>query len=95
MEAMFKTWKEPVPGSMEPTPVFSTEATRSIDNALLKFKTATMQSQRPPQGQPARPMPVDYRNTPTPPQNFSRYATPQQQPQQYQNGYPSQQVCIF
>jgi len=94
MEAMFKTWKEPVPGSMEPTPVFQPEATKAIDAALLKFKAATAQPQRPPPGQPPRPMPLDYRNTPTPPQNFPRYGTPQQQPQQYQNGYPSHQVSM-
>lgn len=60
MEAMLKTWKEPVPGSMDPRPVFPPDTVRPIENALMKAKTAVLQNQRYAQ-------PV-YRNTPTPPQ---------------------------
>lgn len=43
---MLKTWKEPVPGSMESRPVFSVEVTRSIENALIKARTAFVQQQQ-------------------------------------------------
>lgn len=98
MDAMLKTWKEPVPGSSDPTPVFGPETTRPIENALIKFRTVAVQQQQQqsrgrgtPLGLPQRPISSTFRNTPTPPQNGSRYPPP---PGQYvhQNGYPSQQV---
>jgi len=89
MEAMLKTWKEPVPGSMEPTPVFPPDTTRVIENALIKAKTAALGTQRPPL---ARPVSAAIRNTPTPPQNYPRYGTPQYQGQSHQNGFTSHQV---
>lgn len=93
MEAMLKTWKEPVPGSMDPRPVFPAEVTRTIENALIKARTAAVQLQtrnRTPLGIPGRPMSTAYRNTPTPPHNASQFQPPPQDP--YQNGYRSQQV---
>ncbi|KAF2765311.1 hypothetical protein EJ03DRAFT_354969 [Teratosphaeria nubilosa] len=69
MENLVKTWKEPVPGSMSSRPVFPAEAVRPIENALIKFKTATLQHQKPPQ-------PAGYRNTPTPPQYNGQFAMP-------------------
>lgn len=93
MEGMLKTWKEPVPGSMDPRPVFPPEVTRVIENALIKARTVMQQSrnQRTPLGMPPRPVSSTFRNTPTPPQNGSRYPPPPQNP--YQNGFRSQQVC--
>jgi pre-mRNA cleavage complex 2 protein Pcf11 len=81
MEGLLKTWKQPVPESMDPRPVFQPEVTRDIENALIKFQTAAVQaqaqSQRLPHGLPARPMSNSaWRDTPTPPQNMPQYAAP-------------------
>lgn len=73
MEGMLKTWKEPVPGSMDTRPVFPPEVVRPIENALIKAKTAALQHQRLPQ--------AGYKNTPTPPQMNGQFAPP---PGQYQ-----------
>ncbi|GAB7345384.1 hypothetical protein MBLNU457_3728t1 [Dothideomycetes sp. NU457] len=89
MEALFKTWKQPIAGSTDPTPVFPPEITQKLDESLIRAKAATQKY--PPPLQAQRPMPQDYRNTPTPTQNIGRYATPQQPPQQYQNGHASHQ----
>lgn len=88
MEAIVKTWKEPVPGSMDPRPVFPHEVVQPIENALIKAKTVALQSGRPVQA-------PGYRNTPTPPQYGGHYAAPaapapaQSQPWQ---SYPNHQV---
>ena len=91
MEAIVKTWKEPVPGSMDPRPVFPHEVVQPIENALIKAKTVALQSGRPGQMQTAG----GYRNTPTPPQYNSRFAAPSApepaQAQPYQT-YPNHQV---
>lgn len=85
MEGLLKTWKQPVPESMDPRPVFSHEVTRDIENALIKFRTAAVQQQQAQRHSlPARPpmpnMPNipngAWRNTPTPPQNVPRFAAP-------------------
>ena len=78
MEGMLKTWKEPVPGSMDKRPVFPPEVVRPIENALIKAKTAALQHQRLP--------PAGYKNTPTPPQMNGQFGPPQGQyaQQQYQ-----------
>ncbi|KEY72741.1 hypothetical protein S7711_02528 [Stachybotrys chartarum IBT 7711] len=65
MEEMLRTWKDPVPGSMDTRPVFSHELVRPIENALMKARAASM-----PQGLMAnrqRPVMMPNRNTPTPP----------------------------
>ncbi|KAK3074582.1 mRNA 3' end processing factor [Teratosphaeriaceae sp. CCFEE 6253] len=52
MVGLLKTWKEPVPGSIDPRPVFQRETVQPIENALLKAETAILQIQRraqPPQ----------------------------------------------
>ena len=90
MEGMLKTWKEPVPGSMDPRPVFPPETVRPLENALLKAKTAVLQSQRQVQPQEA------FRYTSTPPQQNGQFAPPyaqyqQPQTQQFQ-GYGFQQT---
>jgi pre-mRNA cleavage complex 2 protein Pcf11 len=78
MEGMLKTWKEPVPGSMDKRPVFPPEVVRPIENALIKAKTAALQHQRLP--------PAGFKNTPTPPQMNGQFGPPQGQyaHQQYQ-----------
>uniref|UniRef100_L7IXD9 CID domain-containing protein n=1 Tax=Pyricularia oryzae (strain P131) TaxID=1143193 RepID=L7IXD9_PYRO1 len=80
MDEMLKTWKEPVPGSLDTRPVFPPEVVRPIENALIKARTSALQAQqeqmrsqhhllggrgRPPPPMMAQGMP--YRETPTPP----------------------------
>nr|OQO30400.1 hypothetical protein B0A51_02360 [Rachicladosporium sp. CCFEE 5018] len=91
MEGMLKTWKEPVPGSMDPRPVFPPEVYRPIENALIRARTAALQHRGMPQN--------GYHSTPTPPQMNGRYMPPPQQnyaqyqqPQQYYNQAPQQQT---
>ena len=89
MEGMLKTWKEPVPGSLDPRSVFPPETVRPIENALIKAKTAALQSSRQVQTQPQ----PEYRNTPTPPQYSGRFNVPPSQGQgQPYYGYGVQQV---
>lgn len=75
MDEMLRTWKEPVPGSLDTRPVFPPDVTRPIENALIKHRTTTLQSQREHARSQqqllgrGRPMSqgVPYRETPTPP----------------------------
>lgn len=85
MEGMLKTWKEPVPGSIDPRPVFPLDTVRPIDDALNKAKAVFQQRQNLPQ--------VPYRAMATPPQHNGQYTTPPPQafPPQWQR-YGSQQV---
>ncbi|KOC09168.1 mRNA cleavage factor complex component Pcf11 [Aspergillus flavus AF70] len=46
LDEMLKTWKEPVPGSLDTRPVFPPEVTRSIESALIKARTAALQQQQ-------------------------------------------------
>lgn len=66
MEEMLRTWKEPVPGSMDTRPVFSHELVKPIENALMKAGAVLMPQQG---GMPGRPRSalMPNRNTPTPP----------------------------
>ncbi|KAK6609401.1 hypothetical protein H4I96_03332 [Botrytis cinerea] len=76
MDEMLKTWKEPVPGSIDTRPVFPPEVTRPIENALIKARTSALQQEqlrsqqqlmnrgRSAVGQ------APYRNTPTPQTNL-------------------------
>jgi len=82
LDEMLKTWKEPVPGSLDTRPVFPVEVTRTIENALIKARTAAVQLQQQQaksqqellaRGRPTATPPVPWRNTPTPPQNASRH----------------------
>ncbi|PVH99627.1 hypothetical protein DM02DRAFT_629215 [Periconia macrospinosa] len=80
MEGLLRTWKQPVPDSMDPHPVFSPEVTGDIENALNKFRSAVQATPvaRPMHALPPRPATnTIWRNTPTPPQNGARYAAPQ------------------
>ncbi|KAI8634160.1 hypothetical protein F5Y19DRAFT_487646 [Xylariaceae sp. FL1651] len=89
LEEMLKTWKEPVPGSIDTRPVFPPEVVRPIENALIKVRTTTLQqdqermrNQQQLYGR-GRPMPgVPYRETSTPPgvRPPQVHAYPTQQP---------------
>ncbi|OAX81705.1 hypothetical protein ACJ72_03949 [Emergomyces africanus] len=105
LDEMLKTWKEPVPGSLDTRPVFPVEITRSIENALIKARTAALQNQQARshqdilgrnRGITTPPTTTTWRNTPTPPQIPPRYTQSASQSvhQQYpSNGqhYPSTQ----
>ena len=77
LEELLQTWKQPVPGSTSSQPVFSSEITRKIDNALIKARTAALQQQQKQMRQNQAlgldrqagrtPPPQQFRNTPTPP----------------------------
>ena len=95
MDEMLKTWKEPVPGSMDTRPVFPPDVTRPIENALIKAKTSFVQAHQERmrsqqelmnRGRPGV-SPAPYRDTPTPPNAFQ-----QPPPQGFPNAnYTSQQ----
>jgi pre-mRNA cleavage complex 2 protein Pcf11 len=79
MEGLLRTWKQSVPESMDPRPVFPADVTKDIEAALTKIRTVTAQQQvqRPQHALPPRPPSnVAWRSTPTPPQNAPRYAAP-------------------
>ncbi|TQS35538.1 hypothetical protein Golomagni_04041 [Golovinomyces magnicellulatus] len=86
MDEMLKTWKEPVPGSMDTRPVFPPEVTRPIENALIKAKTSFLQAHqehmRTQQQMTNRgrqlPSQTPYRETGTPPNIFRQPITQQQ-----------------
>jgi pre-mRNA cleavage complex 2 protein Pcf11 len=98
MDEMLKTWKEPVPGSMDPRPVFPADITRPIENALIKAKTSFVQAHqehlRNQQQQLGRgrgtASPAAYRDTPTPP-NAYRPPPPNTAAPAYGSNYPPQQ----
>ncbi|KFY08795.1 hypothetical protein V492_05905 [Pseudogymnoascus sp. VKM F-4246] len=103
MEEMLKTWKEPVPGSIDTRPVFLPEVTRPIENALIKARTSAIQAHqeyaRSQQQQPsgknrAVPSPVPFRNTATPPLH-PNMAGNQYPGSQYPAPYGAQQVRTF
>ncbi|KAL8732239.1 MAG: hypothetical protein Q9181_004026 [Wetmoreana brouardii] len=103
LDEMVKTWKEPVPGSTNPRPVFPPETTRPIETALIRFRTLAFQTaqqdqrqQRPsvsshnmmnPSYPVATPQP-QWRDTATPPQSNGYYQQPNAQAYQQINGYP-------
>lgn len=90
MDEMLKTWKEPVPGSVDPRPVFSPETVRPIESALIKAKTSAFQAQqehlRSEQQLLGRGRPhnsgMPYRETPTPPGGRPGYPPQGPYPQQ-------------
>lgn len=78
LDEMLKTWKEPVPGSLDTRPVFPPEITRSIESALIKARTAALQQQQARSQQEIltrgrNGTPPGWSSTPTPPQNLARY----------------------
>ncbi|KAI0513223.1 hypothetical protein F5B22DRAFT_612736 [Xylaria bambusicola] len=101
LEEMLKTWKEPVPGSIDTRPVFAPDVVRPIENALIKVRTTALQQDQERmrsqqqlygRGRPAQGVP--YRETATPPgvrppsQTHPYHA--QQPPMQHGNGLYSQ-----
>ncbi|RFU32663.1 hypothetical protein B7463_g3656, partial [Scytalidium lignicola] len=95
MDEMLKTWKEPVPGSMDTQPVFPPEITRPIENALIKARTSAVQAHqehlRNQQQLLSRSRPVSssapYRDTPTPPNAVRQSAQPQPGYMAYNQSY--------
>ncbi|KAL9614124.1 MAG: hypothetical protein Q9167_001409 [Letrouitia subvulpina] len=101
LEEMLKTWKEPVPGSVDSKPVFSPENLRPIETALIRFRTIDAKQQQQQQQQRPHPDIVNqlrqsttpalsqWRSTPTPPQSNNNYPPPLQGHQQPsgQNGF--------
>ena len=89
LDEMLKTWKEPVPGSLDQRPVFPPEITRHIESALIKARTAAIQEQQQQQARTQRELMArqrqmatpntQWRSTPTPPQVNGRYYPPSQQ----------------
>ncbi|KLP12274.1 PCF11 component of pre-mRNA 3`-end processing factor CF I [Fusarium fujikuroi] len=68
MEEMLRTWKEPVPGSMDSRPVFSHELVRPIENALLKARALELIKRRVTELAAVNMMaPLTQRPAPTPP----------------------------
>lgn len=97
LEEMLKTWKEPVPGSIDTRPVFPPDTVRPIENALIKVRTTTLQQDQERmrsqqqlygRGRPAQGAP--YRATPTPPgarpPSQAHAYHGQQPPMQHPNG---------
>jgi len=103
MEAMLKTWKEPIFGSMEVRPVFPIDTTRRIENALIKARTAFVQQQQQQsrtqrQFHPLPPRPAELQHSQNPPPSLGAYqygyqsfVVPQQSAPQtnYQSAGPS------
>ncbi len=97
LDEMLKTWKEPVPGSLDTKPVFPPETIKPIESALLKARTAALQQQQQYQnraqqemmrGRPQATPNTQWRHTPTPPQAHGVYYPPPQQ------GYPQAQRSV-
>lgn len=82
LEEMLQTWKEPVPGSIDTTPVFPLGVVRPIENALIKARTSALQAQQQQErnqmrSRGARPPPgAQYRATPTPPNARQPFSQP-------------------
>lgn len=101
MDEMLKTWKEPVPGSIDPRPVFPPEVVRPIENALIKARTNALQAQQEHargqqqilgRGRPIPPQGTPHRDIPTPPTSRPHQANgvpyPGQPPTPITNGAP-------
>ncbi|KAI9844515.1 MAG: hypothetical protein M1838_002163 [Thelocarpon superellum] len=67
LEEMLKTWKEPVPGSLDTRPVFPVDVTRNIENALIKARTAAVQLQQQQAKIQSGLTGIPWRGTSTPP----------------------------
>lgn len=92
MDDVLKTWKAPIPGAIDPRPVFPVEITKKIENALIQAKTAALRhDQNNPlvfaQKRPGSAVGLtQWRNTPTPPQHALQYAPPNPAQLQLQQG---------
>ena len=78
LDEMLKTWKEPVPGSLDTRPVFPPDITRNIESALIKARTAAIQQQQARNQHDilnrgrGSATPTGWTGTPTPPQSMPR-----------------------
>lgn len=80
MHEMFKTWKEPIPGSIDRRPVFPPDVTQPIENALIRATASgDEQVRRLAQSRAMAHQAVPYRGTGTP---------PGQRPPSQMNGFP-------
>lgn len=88
LEEMLHTWKQPVPNSSSTSPVFSSEVTRKIDNALIKARTVALQTQQKQMKQAQDPKGYNRPGVPTPPPPQYRGTPPVMNgaAQQYPNG---------
>lgn len=85
LDEMLKTWKEPVPGSLDTRPVFPPDITRGIESALIKARTAALQQQQARSHQEIRTRsrvatPPNWTNSPTMLQNARHYPSNGQAP---------------
>ncbi|KAL5615117.1 hypothetical protein BROUX41_005176 [Berkeleyomyces rouxiae] len=64
MEEMLRTWKQPVPGSIDTRPVFPLEVVQPIEDALMKASASAFQAQQ--KNMVGRPRVVHPRDTPSP-----------------------------
>lgn len=99
LDEMLKTWKEPVPGSLDTRPVFPPDITRNIESALIKARTAALQQQQA-RVQPeilnrarGTATPTGWTNSPTPPQGMARPAN-QHHPNNGQGYATSVGTCL-
>lgn len=81
LEEMLQTWKEPVPGSIDTTPVFPADVVKPIENALIKARTSALQAQQEQmrsqmRSRGGRPPVPGYRATPTPPNARQPFSQP-------------------
>lgn len=81
LDEMLKTWKEPIPGSLDTRPVFPLEKSRQIENALIKARTNALARQQT-QPRPVQTPPQHYRNGPA-------QVAPQHRPSQAYQAQPS------
>lgn len=94
LEALFSTWKLPVAGSNSSVPVYPIEATRGIDEALLRMRAV---QERNPYQHYGQPPPSQFRMaSPYPAASPSPYPAPTPSPYP---GYPPMPyhdpVCIL
>lgn len=91
MDALLQTWKQPVPGTRDPTPVYPLEVVREIETPLMRWRTTVLQQSRRPNSPygtrpPGQTQAPPYRQTPPPGSTFPSQPTQQSSvpPQLYQ-----------
>jgi pre-mRNA cleavage complex 2 protein Pcf11 len=97
LEEMLKTWKQPVPGSIDTRPVFPLDVVTPIETALMKAQASARQAQESLRGQQqylGRPRSaLQARDTPTPPGTASHRGPPLPPNGVRAEAYPTHQVC--
>ena len=100
---MLKTWKNPVPGSIDTRPVFPAEVTKGIEKALIQARTQALQQQQQQQRsqhdllrrRPVSTASAGYRDTSTPPQTMVHYPPPTSQGYVQNSGNGQYSVSIL